>query len=151
MEELRYLIKGADKEGEIRFKKMLAELDITPSQNEVLKILSKKDGLTLNQLGELLICGSKSPSRVIQRLVIKDMVEKKASQKDARRIILSITEKGEEILRESLQIENAFNESIKIRLEGRIDLECLVEVLSEQIRDTESSRKIQNRKNIEPF
>ena len=39
IEELRYLIKATDKEGEAYYSQLLAPLSITPNQNEVLKIL----------------------------------------------------------------------------------------------------------------
>ncbi|BDR60605.1 winged helix DNA-binding protein [Lactobacillus xylocopicola] len=80
IEELRYLIKAADKEGEAQFARMLVPLDVTPSQNEILKILSKNNGLSIAQIGDMLICGSDNPSRLVERLLNKGMIEKRKIQ-----------------------------------------------------------------------
>ena len=101
IEELRYLIKAIDKEGEAYYSQLLAPLSITPNQNEVLKILDVKNGLSIKEIGQLLICGSDSPSRVIQRLIDKDLVVKVSDENDERKVNVILTPTGKKLLKES--------------------------------------------------
>lgn len=146
IEELRYLIEAVNKEGEEAYKKMLAPLDITPNQNEVLKILSVCDGLSVSGIGDLLICGSDSPSRVIQRLINKEFVKKESDKKDTRKSIISITNKGKDILKESTKIEDAFNQTIQETIEKEIDVDLLIAILSKQVEGSKTLNQIKRRK-----
>lgn len=146
IEELRYLIEAVNKEGEEAYKKMLAPLDITPNQNEVLKILSVCDGLSVSGIGDLLICGSDSPSRVIQRLINKEFVKKESDKKDTRKSIISITDKGKDILKESTKIEDAFNQTIQETIEKEIDVDLLIAILSKQVEGSKTLNQIKRRK-----
>lgn len=146
IEELRYLIEAVNKEGEEAYKKMLAPLDITPNQNEVLKILSVCDGLSVSGIGDLLICGSDSPSRVIQRLINKEFVKKESDKKDTRKSIISITNKGKDILKESTKIEDAFNQTIQETIEKEIDVDLLITILSKQVEGSKTLNQIKRRK-----
>ena len=63
VEELRYLILAAQREGNRLLAQGLRALGLTPSQAEVLRILSDHQPLTLSALGGLLVCDSgQSPS-----------------------------------------------------------------------------------------
>ncbi|WP_167629289.1 MarR family winged helix-turn-helix transcriptional regulator [Listeria valentina] len=146
IEELRYLIKAADREGEDIYRKMLASLQITPSQNEVLKILSFKDGLSISEIGELLICGSDSPSRIVQRLIDKEYVVKKVNPKDVRKSAIHLTRSGAAILKEATKIEDQFNAHIKTLLADQIDINLLINVLTKQIEGTKTEQQINQRK-----
>ncbi|BDR55705.1 MarR family winged helix-turn-helix transcriptional regulator [Xylocopilactobacillus apis] len=145
IEELRYLIKAADKEGEMQYARMLASLDITPSQNEVLKILSIKDGLSISEIGELLICGSDNPSRLVERLMHKELVEKKKNTFDSRVINIYITEMGKKMLTKTNIIETKFNNLIQETLENKISVENFIEVLRLQVKNTKTLSKIDQR------
>ncbi|WP_461734841.1 MarR family winged helix-turn-helix transcriptional regulator [Listeria kieliensis] len=146
IEELRYLIKAADREGEDIYRKMLASLQITPSQNEVLKILSFKDGLSISEIGELLICGSDSPSRIVQRLIDKEYVIKKVNPKDIRKSAIYLTNSGADILKAATKIEEQFNNRIQTLLADQIDIDLLINVLTKQIEGTKTEQQIIQRK-----
>ncbi|ALS01356.1 hypothetical protein ATZ33_08245 [Enterococcus silesiacus] len=149
IEELRYLIKAVDQEGENNYRRMLAPLDITPNQNEVLKILSKKDGLSISEIGDLLICGSDSPSRVIQRLLLKGAVSKENDSSDARKSIIFITDKGLNLLKEAKKIENQFNLQIKKSVESKMNIDQLIDMLEAQVQGTKSLNQIISKKKID--
>lgn len=149
IEELRYLIKAAEKEGENNYRKMLAGLEITPSQNEVLKILRRSDGLSVSEIGELLICGSDSPSRVIQRLVLKGLVEKRTDQKDTRKTLLYLTKSGLDLLGKTDEVEKEFNQSIATIFSRPTDIDLFIQVLNKQVSGTKSHEQIENRKQLE--
>lgn len=148
-EELRYLIKAADKEGELHYANMLKPFNITPSQNEILKILSIKNGLSISQLGDLLICGSDNPSRLVERLFIKGLIEKQKNAVDARINNIFITNKGKALLEKTTLIEDQFNLQIEKTLQGKIDVYELMSVLQLQVEHTKTLKQINERKNID--
>lgn len=91
---LRYLILAAQRQGNRWLNDKLKEIDLTASQAEVLCVLNNKQGISLKKLGQLLICESGSPSRLVERMVRDGLAEKIAQKKDSRYVTLQLTEKG---------------------------------------------------------
>lgn len=96
VEELRYLILAAQREGNRMITEALRPLDLTPSQAEVLRVLQDHQPLSLIALGNLLICETGSPSRLINGLVEADLVKRVPSSTNGRMVVLTLTEKGQE-------------------------------------------------------
>ncbi|MET8156830.1 MarR family transcriptional regulator [Sphaerisporangium sp. NPDC005289] len=118
-EELRYLILAAQREGNRLLSQALRPLGVTPSQAEVIRILQDRRQLTLNGLGELLVCESgNSPSRLVDRLISAGLVHRQVSAQDRRHIELSLTEDGLRLARQIIEIEQALYRSIDAAAEG---------------------------------
>lgn len=149
IEELRYLIKAVDKEGDLKYAHRLKTINITPSQYEVLKILSLKNGRSISEIGELLICGSENPSRLIDRLVAKKLVKKNNSKKDSRIVNIWITPEGKAVLKKAQIIETEFDEHITAELTKDITVQRLLKILKKQVEGTKTLTKIEKRKSIE--
>lgn len=149
IEELRYLIKAVDRESELNFARRLKTLNITPSQYEILKILSFRNGLSISEIGKLLICGSESPSRLIDRLFTKRLVEKNNSELDSRIVNISITPQGMKVLKKAKAVEDKFNADILSALDKEITVQQLIEVLRKQVASTKTFSKIEKRKKIQ--
>ena len=77
-EELRFLILGAQREGNRLLTELLSPLGVTPSQSEVISCLSAGGEMSLNRLGKLLVCETGSPSRLVDTLVGRKIVERSA-------------------------------------------------------------------------
>ena len=148
MEELRYLIKAVDKEGEQVYAKLLHPFDITTSQNEILKILDIKDGLSISQIGELLICGSENPSRIVDRLINKGLVKKEKNVDDTRINNIFITYQGRELLNKTSVIEESFNVQIESNLKDKIEVEKLIDILQTQVNGTKTLHQINSQKKL---
>ena len=73
-EELRFLILGAQREGNRLLAAQLSPLGLTPSQAEVIRCLGDYGSMSLRALGELLVCESGSPSRLVDALVSREIV-----------------------------------------------------------------------------
>lgn len=146
IEELRYLIKAVDKEGEQVYSKLLEPFDITPSQNEILKLLAIKDGLSISQIGEMLICGSENPSRLVDRLVKKGLVMKKKNLDDTRINNIFISSKGKNLLSKTLVVEEKFNIQIEKNLKDKIEVEKLINILQTQVNNTKTLQQINSKK-----
>jgi MarR family transcriptional regulator, organic hydroperoxide resistance regulator len=99
-EELRYLILAIQREGNRLFAAELRPLGVTPSQAEVLRVLRDHQPLTLNGLGELLVCETTaSPSRLVDRLVAQGLVQREVDPDDRRFVTLVLTTDGRRMAR----------------------------------------------------
>ncbi|MFT8693880.1 MAG: MarR family transcriptional regulator [Liquorilactobacillus satsumensis] len=146
---LRYLINAVQKEGQKKYSELLAPLGITPNQSEVLQVLSKKEPLSLKELGGLLICESKSPSRLVQRLVENGFIYKSQALDDNRKSVLHLTAKGRKLIPDIKEKEDLFNEYNIASLANVIDVKTLISALKFQINGTESQKKIERRINMD--
>lgn len=83
-----------------KIKNILQEEDITPQQYNILRILrgSKKPLSTL-QIRERMLDKMSDTSRIVERLVKKELVEKKTSAIDKRLVDVSIADSGLELLK----------------------------------------------------
>lgn len=70
IEELRYLVLAAQRDGNRRLAEALRPLDVTPAQAEVVTVLATVGvPLSVRELGELLVCETGSPSRLVRSVV----------------------------------------------------------------------------------
>ncbi len=95
VEELRYLILAAQREGNRMLAEALRPLDLTPSQAEVLRVLQEHQPLSLIALGDLLVCETGSPSRLVNGMVEAALIKRLPSTKNGRMVTLTLTEKGQ--------------------------------------------------------
>src|SRR6266705_2826877 len=119
IEELRYLILAAQREGNRFLAKALRPLRLTPSQAEVLRVLQEHEPLSLIALGDLLVCETGSPSRLVNGLVEADLVKRMPSATNGRMVTLTLTEEGEEMATRVGAVEAALYEFITKALEGQ--------------------------------
>jgi MarR family transcriptional regulator, organic hydroperoxide resistance regulator len=108
IEELRYLILAAQRDGDRLLSAALEPIGLTTSQAEVLRVLSESAPLSLLELGERLVCETGSPSRLVNTLVEKNLVGRKPSEVDRRMVTLSLTESGQQAVNQIIAIEQAF-------------------------------------------
>ena len=95
-EELRYLVLAAQREGNRILLDLLRPLGVSPSQAEVIRVLADYGPLSLVDLGVLLVCETRSPSRLVDGLVTATLLERIPALNDRRRVILSLTDSGRE-------------------------------------------------------
>jgi len=92
------------------FTEALRPLDLTPSQAEALRVLQDHQPLSLIALGKLLVCETGSPSRLINGLVEAGFIKRVPSATNRRRVVLTLTEKGQERATHVRTEEEAFYE-----------------------------------------
>jgi DNA-binding MarR family transcriptional regulator len=115
-EELRFLILGAQREGNRMLADRLAPLGLTPSQAEVLRCLAQAGPLSLNALGRLLVCETGSPSRLVDTLVDRTLVERTENPADRRQVTLRLTTKGKRLALDASKVEDALHGWLRQRL-----------------------------------
>lgn len=118
IEELRYLVLAAQREGDRLLSAALEPIGLTTSQAEVLRVLYDYAPLSLLELGGRLVCETGSPSRLVNTLVEKNFVERKPSDIDRRMITLSLSISGRQVTEQVIAIEQAFYVEIASALES---------------------------------
>jgi DNA-binding MarR family transcriptional regulator len=94
---------------------ILATEDITQQQYNILRILRGSDApLSTLKIRERMLDKMSDTSRIVDRLIVKDLVEKTACLKDKRLVDITVTKKGLQLL-EKL---DALNEQIDSILKG---------------------------------
>ncbi|BCL29646.1 MarR family winged helix-turn-helix transcriptional regulator [Streptomyces aurantiacus] len=96
--ELRYLLLAAQREGARQMTGQLKPLNLTPAQAEILLVLAERAPLTLAELGRLIVCESGSPSRIVDTLTKRGLVDREPGQVDRRVVHLRLTSRGEELM-----------------------------------------------------
>ncbi|HEY2831147.1 MAG TPA: MarR family transcriptional regulator [Sporichthyaceae bacterium] len=118
-EHLRFAILAAQREGNRLLTRALKPHGITPSQAEVLRLLQRHGTLSLNGLGQLLVCESgTNPSRLVERAVTAGLVERRSDAGDRRYLQLSLTPEGERLATAVAAIEEFLYSSIEAATEG---------------------------------
>ncbi len=88
--------------------------NITPQQYNVLRILRGQhpNPITINLLKERMLDKMSDASRLVERLRVKGLVNRKNCKEDRRRAEVLITEKGLEILRDLDVVESKLEEQM---------------------------------------
>lgn len=117
-EEFRFLILAAQREGSRLFAELMRPLGLTPSQSEVLRVLHDHEPLSMAELGELLVCETGSPSRLVNRLVESGHVVQKPSETDSRKVKLTLSQLGQLTATQIIAIEEKLYTSLDSMLIG---------------------------------
>ena len=89
--------------------------DISPQQYNVLRILRGQKGksIALMDLEHRMLDKSSNVSRLVDKLISKDLINRSISSKDRRRIEIVITSRGVSVLKEIDVILSEMNSKIK--------------------------------------
>lgn len=145
IEELRFQILGAQREGNRVFASLLAGLDLTPSQAEVLRNLDEAAPLTLNALGQRLVCETGSPSRLISSMVDRQLVERRESETDRRQVVLTLTSRGAQLAQAVRKVEQQLHGWLSDRL-GEDTVAAMNAALTILLEGTAAGQAITQRK-----
>lgn len=148
IEILRFVIKGCERESMAIFDNLLKELKLTANQVEVLTVLSKYGPLSVKDLGNLLICEKKSPSRLIRTLIKKNLLVKEQDQQDKRISLIALSTKGKKILPVVQAKDEAFNQLIAKHIPKQSEVKQLIQILTTYLKGTKSLEKIKRRFNL---
>ena len=128
-ERIRYLALAAQREGDRRLTHELKPLGLTSAQSEVLRILGESQPLSVGGLGEQLVCDSGSnPSRLVERMVVAGLVERKSDASDRRQVTLTLTSAGRALERRVREVEDRLYADLDAACQG-IDVVSVIELL----------------------
>ena len=119
-EEFRYLILALQREGNRLLAAGLRPLKLTPSQAETLRVLADHQPLTLTGLGELLVCETgDNPSRLVDRLVKLELIQRTVDPDDRRHVKLTLTQAGRRRAAEVAAVETELHDAIASVIAGQ--------------------------------
>jgi MarR family transcriptional regulator, organic hydroperoxide resistance regulator len=111
VEELRYLILGAQREGARALAELLRPAGLTAAQGEVIAVLQEaKRPLTVRDIGERLVCETGSPSRLVASLVDAGLLQRGERPDDRRAVELSLTGEGAAAAKQVRHAERALHD-----------------------------------------
>ena len=148
-EELRFLILGAQREGSRMLSAQLAPLGLTPAQAEVIRCLADAGPISLKTLGGLLVCESGSPSRLVDTMVGRGIVERREDPADRRQVVLALTVAGKTLEHQVRKIEEALYAGIAMGL-GTKGMELALSLLRPLVEGSISGGAIARRKGLPP-
>jgi DNA-binding MarR family transcriptional regulator len=148
-EHLRFAILAAQREGNRLLSQALKPHGITPSQAEVLRLLQQHGTLSLNGLGQLLVCESgTSPSRLVDRVVAAGLVERRTDAEDRRHLQLSLTPEGARLAAAVAGIEEDLYAFIDAAADG-LETDALLAFLHSVIDPLPAGEALNRRLNLD--
>jgi DNA-binding MarR family transcriptional regulator len=129
IEELRYLVLGAQREGARTLGELRRPIGVTPAQAEVLAVLRDAPGpLSVREIGERLVCEGGSPSRLVGSLVDAGLIARDERPDDRRAVQLSLTADGAAAARRVREAERSLHAELAASLGDR-DVAAVVRAL----------------------
>ena len=120
IEEFRYLVLAAQREGARALASMLKPQDLTPSQAEALAVLrDARRPLTVKEIGDRLVCEGGSPSRLTSTLARKGLVESSSDPSDRRITLVSLTTAGAEAAQAVGRVEQDLYAALSMMLDEK--------------------------------
>jgi len=142
--ELRYLVLAAQREGNRALTRQLSPFGLTTSQFEIVLVLDQYGPITLKELGELIVCETGSPSRIIDTLVRRGLVERGTDERDRRAVSLLLSDAGRALVPELREIDRAIDEGARSVLDPD-DVRGLVRALRTYLSGSESGEVLTRR------
>ncbi len=87
-----------------KYKPFLEKIDLTYTQYITMMILWEKKQINVKSLGEHLYLDSGTLTPLLKKLEYKGFIERKRSEADERNLIVSLTDKGEALKKEAVDI-----------------------------------------------
>lgn len=147
IEELRYLVLAAQREGNRRLTEALRPLGVTPAQAEVLTVLAgSHEPLSVKELGALLVCETGSPSRLTRTVVATGWAEQVPDEADGRLTRLRLTPSGADLAARVAEVEKAFHGQLAAALPDDGSTERTVRVLRSLVAGGPAGAAIERRR-----
>jgi MarR family transcriptional regulator, organic hydroperoxide resistance regulator len=146
VEELRYLVLGAQREGARTLTELLRPLGLTSAQAEVLAVVRDADRpLTVREIGERLVCEGGSPSRLVASVVDRGLLSRGERDGDRRAVELSLTPEGANAARAVAEAEGDLHAWLTQSLSER-EIATTVNVLRKLVEGRQTGTAIAHRR-----
>lgn len=119
---------------------LLDDLGITYPQYLVLLVLWKEDHKTVTNISEQLLLETNTLTPLLQRMEAKELIYRKRSEDDERKVVVSLTKQGKALKRKAMCIPDQIvaqlsdgKQNAKDAKQLHASLHQLLEVLKEQV------------------
>jgi DNA-binding MarR family transcriptional regulator len=146
IEELRYLVLGAQREGARVLAELLRPAGLTAAQAEVVAVLrDAQRPLTVREIGDRLVCETGSPSRLVATVVAAGLAQRSEHSDDRRAVAISLTRAGKAAARKVSDAERALHDGLAAALSPN-DVDAIVRGLRKLLRDRPAGAAITRRR-----
>jgi DNA-binding MarR family transcriptional regulator len=146
VEELRYLVLAAQRDGNRLLAGLLRPLGLTPAQAEVVTVLASAAGpLTVREVGALLVCEPGSPSRLVSSLAAAGHVARRPHPEDGRASALELTDQGRAVAERVRAVEQRFHAELATRIASERDVKATIRTLRRIAADGASADALHRR------
>ena len=87
-----------------QYKPFFDKIDLTYTQYIAMMVLWEKKSVTVKELGDCLYLDSGTLTPLLKKMEAKGLVTRVRSEKDERNLIVSITEKGDDLKEKALEV-----------------------------------------------
>lgn len=109
-----------------KYKPYLDKLDLTYTQYITMMILWDKKQINVKSLGECLYLDSGTLTPLLKKLEAKGYITRERSTNDERNLIVSITEKGNDLKQHTVSIPKSLSTCVNLTTEEAIQLYTLL-------------------------
>ena len=102
--QLCFLLYASSREIVKRYKPLLDTIDLTYTQYIAMLVLWEKKQLTVKELGECLYLDSGTLTPLLKKLESKGLVTRVRSEKDERNLVVTLTQEGEKLKEQAVEI-----------------------------------------------
>ncbi|MDE7268381.1 MAG: MarR family transcriptional regulator [Lachnospiraceae bacterium] len=112
--QLCFPLYACSKEVIRRYKPYLDKLDLTYTQYIAMMVMWEKKEVTVKELGECLYLDSGTLTPLLKKLEEKNYVIRNRSKEDERNLIISVTEEGERLKEQAVQIPKSLSACVNM-------------------------------------
>ena len=112
--QLCFPLYACSKEVIRRYKPYLDKLDLTYTQYIAMMVMWEKKEVTVKELGKYLYLDSGTLTPVLKKLEEKKYVIRNRSKEDERNLIVSITQEGEDLKEQAVQIPASLSACVNV-------------------------------------
>ena len=112
--QLCFPLYACSKEVIRRYKPYLDKLDLTYTQYIAMMVMWEKKEVTVKELGQCLYLDSGTLTPVLKKLEEKNYVVRNRSKEDERNLIVSITQEGENLKEQAVQIPASLRACVNV-------------------------------------
>jgi DNA-binding MarR family transcriptional regulator len=102
--QLCFVLYAASRAVTQMYRPLLDELDLTYPQYLVMLVLWERDGLTVNEIGELLQLDSGTLTPLLKKLEAHGLLSRERDKGDERKVIISLLPEGRKLKRKAAKI-----------------------------------------------
>lgn len=128
--QLCFPLYACSKEIVKKYKPFLDKLDLTYTQYIAMMVLWDKKEITVKALGECLYLDSGTLTPLLKKLEAKEYVKRSRSKEDERNLLISITDKGEKLKEQAIDVPAQMSGCVNLQPEEAMQLyELLYKIL----------------------
>ena len=116
---LSYLLASANRQMKLGIAQSIADEDVNEEHWRILQIVSDEKGHSMGELAEKALLNGPALTKNVDKLVSRGLVQRAADERDSRKVLVYISDRGLELVTRLTRSVDAHHESIEEALGPR--------------------------------